>query len=133
MSYSLPNRMTYSFGLIDFGASDTTDFIRGPAGKTGTIVEIHGSTREIFTATTLAALVQVGVAGTVAAYCSYNFGTMADNVGYCSRDNRGNGGALTITTMLVPADTDILLTFRNTTGGSPTGQATVDVVVEWAD
>lgn len=129
MSYADPDRRFYNFDLVDFGASDTTDFIRGPKGKAGRLGAIFGCSREVFTATTLHAQVQVGNGSSATAYAVYDYGTLADNKGYSSDD--GVNGTLTVTTRDLPADTDIKLTFQNTTGGSPTGQATVTVIVDW--
>jgi hypothetical protein len=130
MSYSDADRRVYNFDNVDFGASDVTDFIIGPKGKKGRLVAFWGSTREVFTATTLHAQIQIGTASDADAYALFDFGTMADNHAWSSDDGVSDTDCMI--QQELPADTEIKLTFQSTTGGSPTGQSTVSVMIDWA-
>jgi 3D (Asp-Asp-Asp) domain-containing protein len=129
MSYSNPNRRTYSFSAIDFGTSGSR-FIIGPKGKTGHLVEIHASVTTTFTATTTAGRIDIGNSTSATAYQQLSMGTTAAGVAISTND-----GVSTVTTTLldIPADTQVKISSTAPTGGTPAGVATFQVTIDWAD
>lgn len=129
MSYSKPNRRTYSFSAIDF-ATSSSRFVIGPKGKAGRLIEIHASVTTTFTATTTAGRIDVGNSTSATAYQQLTMGTTAAGVAISTND-----GTSTVTTTLleIPADTQVKITSTAPTGGSPAGIATFQVTIDWAD
>ena len=127
MSYSIPNRMTYSLGLFDFGggANETTG-IQGPTGKIGRITDITVQATEVFTT---GGAVRIGVSGDDDKHVDFEIGTLADN-GCVSL--RGHSDPDAIKDADLPADTLLLVTLVATTG-TPTGQGYVTITIDWAD
>jgi hypothetical protein len=130
MSYSDPDRRTYSFGIHDFGAGSESLSITGPKGKTGTLVAIHAAATETFNAVTTAANIQVGTAADPDAYALFNLGTLADTDSASTDDGTTDTDA--IISASIPADTQVEVTFTAPTGGTPAGMAAVTVIIDWA-
>lgn len=116
MSYSLPNRRTYIMA-----APDVTS-CKGPKGKEGRLIDIHVSSTTAFTAGT----VKVGTGADDDAYASFAFGTLADTDSACGTDLSDTDWLIQ---PVIPADTQVELTYAN--GGA--GAGLVTVTIDWAD
>ena len=125
MSYSNPNRMSYSFGPIDFGAGGDVVSIQGPSGKAGRLIEIMVAATETFNAVTTQADVQVGTAADPDANALFQLGTLADT------DSVSAYGTSSIIDADIAADTQVEVTFTAPTGGTPAGIAHVTIVIDW--
>jgi hypothetical protein len=131
MSYSNPDRRFYVFPAVDYGAGDSAHSFRGPKGKKGRLVDIHLSATEAFNSTTTDGYTDIGTAADTNAYAHFVQGDLAATDSVCGTDG------VTDTDWLIdaniPADTQVEVTCVAPTGGTPTGIATVTVVVDWAD
>jgi hypothetical protein len=138
MAYDNPrNRETYSH-LFDFGAAaDLSIVIKGPKGKAGRLFNygITGVT-ENFAASTITPKISVGTSGDADAYgdelvlTSVTTTTPIDIRSLYEEHDAGFS-----TYMLdreLPADTAVYMVLIGATG-SPTGQATAFVTIEWND
>ena len=130
MSYSDPDRRVYSFGIHDFGAASESLSIKGPRGKTGTLVAIHASATETFTAVTTPARIDIGTGADTDAYASFVLGTLADTDSASTDDGVTDTDA--IINRSIPANTQVEVTFVAPTGGTPAGMAAVSVIIDWA-
>lgn len=128
MSYSNPDRRAYAFPNVDFGAGDTVQYLRGPKGKSGRLIDIHYSVTEAFNSVTTDGYTDIGTAVDADAFAHFVQGDVADTV--CGSD--GVTDPDWIIDPVIPADTKIKMTFKAPTGGTPTGIATVTVLVDWA-
>lgn len=133
MSYENPTVLSYVFPNVDIGAGNGSAKFRMPAGMKGRVKDIHLSATETFTNTTTAGTVALGTASDADAYVDETgLGTLAageclslreDNDANFLRDSDG-------TIKILPADTDVVLTYVAPTGGTPAGIATITVIVE---
>lgn len=130
MSYSLPNRRTYTFPAVAFG-SGSAQSIKGPRGKAGRLVDIHVSCTVLFTAVTTPAYVQVGTASDTDYNANFALGTLAatDSVSLIG----STGSASSLIQPIIDADTQVEVTFVAPTGGSPAGTGTVSICIDWDD
>lgn len=127
MSYGNPNRRHFAFGLIDFGTgSDIATSFKGPKGKRGTLVDIIVTGVEVFTT---GGQVQVGTSADPNAYAEFAIGTLAATDTACATDGTTDPDAIIQPEM--PAG-QIEVVFVKT-GGTPTGQGYVTIVVDYAD
>ena len=126
MSYSNPVFLPLAFGNHDFGAGGEAFTFRGPSGKQGTLKEIEVNATELFTATTAEGSIELGSSASGAQYATFGLGTTADGATARATDTDGD-----IVSQALPADTDIHVTYSAPTGGTPTGKAYVEVMVEW--
>lgn len=131
MSYSLPNRRSYVFPNVDYGAGDSVQYFRGPKGKTGTLVDIHVSPTEAFNSVTTDGYTAVGTASDADAYALFVQGDLAVTAAACGTDMTTDPDWLISAS--IPADTQVKVSFIAPTGGTPTGIATTTIVVDWAD
>lgn len=118
--------VTYVFPAVDFGGgSDIEEIVQAPAGFQGVVraVSVYDVT-EIFTAVTVEARVDVGVAGgTADAYAgSADFGALAAAASLSPELVIGGG---------ISPGASIGVNMIATTGGVPTGIATVAVTITW--
>jgi hypothetical protein len=118
MSYALPNRRFYPLG----SAADVLS-CKGPKGKAGRLIEIHVAATTTFTAGSIL----VGTAADTDAYASFSFGALADTDSASTLDGVTDTDA--IIQPLIPADTQVELTYAN--GGAGAGPAFV--VIDWDD
>ncbi len=122
--------VTYKFGtstFIDFG-SDTTEVIAPPPGLRGELKDLNlYNVTETFNTTSIAAGITIGIAGTgnAAIYASSAlFGTLATDA--------AEDFALTLgATVILPADTDILVSFNASNNGTPAGRASVALTINF--
>ena len=125
MSYSIPNRLSYTFGEEDIADAARALSVRGPVGKDGRLVAVSISATETFTATTLAGHLLIGTAADTDAYADITIGTLAatDSLfsGYLDRN------------ITIPKDTQIEITPVAPTGGTPAGKAYFTITIDWAD
>ena len=125
MSYSNPTPYCFTF-LHDFGAATEGLIFRGPSGMQGTIQEVEVMAYEVFNAVTTEAAVNIGSAALGAEYVAMGLGTLADG-----DEQRMTDTAADLVLAALPADTDIHLTLKAPTGGTPTGKAYVQIMVHW--
>lgn len=131
MSYGNPNRRTYVFPNVDFGAGDSAHSLRGPNGKEGKLIDIHLSATETFNSVTTDANVQVGISGgDLDAYALFVPGDLAATDAISAQNGADSDWLLDAN---IPADTAVEVTCIAPTGGTPAGIATVTVVIDWAD
>lgn len=132
MSYDRPNRLTYTFPALDWGANNSESFgIRGPKGKKGRLIDY-------------------GVIGVTEAFTSddmtISVGTATDPDAFGDEfilNGAAAGSAKTVRSTYaeheqgfknhmvnpnLPADTDIVVTM---TGASAAGIGTPFVVIDW--
>lgn len=130
MSYSNPDRRSYVFPNVDFGAGDSAQSFQGPKGKAGRLIDIHYSVTETFNSVTTDAYTEIGTAADPNAYAHFVQGDAA------ATDSVSGQDGVTDTDWLIdadiPADTQVEMTFVAPTGGTPAGIATVTVWVDWA-
>lgn len=127
MSFSdATHQFTYTFGEVDFGNGDSTFAILGPKGREGIVREVHVSSTETFTATTLQGKVQIGTAGKLTDYCNYSLGTLAAGAG-----GSGSAAGAIVKNKQLPADTQALVTCKAPTGGTPAGKGYVSITINW--
>jgi hypothetical protein len=130
MSYSDPDRRSYTFANVDFGAGDSAQSFQGPKGKAGRLISIHLSATETFNSVTTDANIQVGTAADPDAYALFVPGDVAATDSVCSDDGVTDTDA--IINAEIPADTQVEMTFTAPTGGTPAGIGSVTVIVDWA-
>jgi len=125
MSYSNPNRLSYTFGEEDIADAARALSVRGPTGKDGRLVGVSISATETFNAVTLPAHLLIGTAADTDAYADITIGPLAatDSMfsGYLDRN------------VTIPKDTQIEITEVANTGGTPAGKAYFTVTIDWAD
>jgi predicted amidohydrolase len=126
MSYSNPVFLPLAFGQHDFGAGGEAFTFRGPSGKQGTLIDIEINATEVFSATSAEGKIELGSSASGAQYAAFGLGTTADGATARASDTSGD-----IVSSALPADTDIHVTYTAPTGGTPTGIAYVEVMVEW--
>lgn len=133
MSYSQPQRISYALGNQDFGASDDTYVIKGPANKRGKVVAIIALVTEVFTATTTPAKILIGTSADPDAYAILTFGTDAvDDVVQAGVVANTATKAVNLSDIEASSTgAEVHVDTIATTGGSPTGQAEVTVVIDW--
>ena len=134
MSYDNPERMHYIIAANDFGGgADTTQIVAGPAGKRGRVAYVHVyDVTETFVGTTTGGQVLVGLSGDTDAYFESDHTEMQGSAPAVA-------AALMLTNTLdtsskdiiIPADTAVHITCVATVGGTVTGIASVDVVIDW--
>lgn len=122
----IPYSVTYVFPAVDFGGGvDIEEIVQAPAGFRGVVrdVTVYNVT-EIFTAVTVEARVDVGIAGSTAdAYAgSADFGALAANASLSPALVIGGG---------IPNGASVGVNMIATTGGVPTGIATVALTITW--
>lgn len=139
MSYENPNRIKYSFPMLDFGSGGEVYTIKGPKGKAGRIYDYGvDAPLETFTAVTLPAYVSVGSVADADLYGDeLSMGTLANDGGtkslrttYTDREILAGAVLLDAT---VPADTIIALHCTAPTGGTPAGMAHPFLIIDWED
>lgn len=139
MSYSNPNRQTYSFGTRDTDAGDEVFAVLGPKGKAGRVYDygiMHVT--EAFTATTLPCYVSVGTVADADAYAEeIGMGTAAIDSGGVSMRNSLTQDQITAREAAlspnIPADTIFALHVTEATGGTPAGIGIPFMVIDWDD
>jgi len=138
MSYDRPNRIKYSFGLFDFGAGSTEEFIvRGPKGKKGRLWDygVEGVT-EVMNGSSTEPEIAVGTSTNPDAYGEeIDLDGLAVNKAKSVRiDFDEIADATDFDALMVdrdlPADTDIYITCTGA-AGSPTGIAVPFVIIDW--
>lgn len=139
MSYDKPNRIKYSFPMLDFGTAGEVYTIKGPKGKAGRIYDygVEHPT-EAFTTTTLPAYVSVGSVADADLYGDeIGMGTLAIDGGTKSLRTEYTAAQIAAGTVLldatVPADTIIALHCTAPTGGTPAGMAIPFFIIDWDD
>lgn len=128
MSYSTPNFITYTTGAITTTAAAATLPIRGPKGKQGRVVDVIARCTTTHVLGSTPTKLEVGVAGTVAAYATYLPPALTAPSASALTDLPG---ASVLTTTVIPENTQVILTTTANAGGSPAGVITYDVVINW--
>lgn len=129
MGYANPQqRITYTYSGIDFGAGDKAASFQGPKGMAGKLKDIVlPNVTEVFNEVTTPGYVRIGTASDADHYAEANLAsTGATDTFVATQDDTD---ALIITD--IPADTQVEVAFIAPTGGTPTGIADVQIVVEW--
>lgn len=122
--YDNPTTITYTWGLVDFGAGGDSVAFQGPPGATGVIRDISASATETFNAVTTEGRVDVGTVADPDAYASLAMGTTADAAAVVAADSD-------FTDRTLPADTQVEVDFVAPVGGTPAGIAAVFITVDW--
>ena len=125
MSYSQPTPYCFTYNH-DFGAATEALIFRGPSGMQGTMEEVEVQAYETFNAVTTEGAVNIGSSAAGAEYVAMGLGTLADG-----DEQRMTDTAADLVLAALPADTDIHLTLKAPTGGSPAGKAYVQIMVNW--
>lgn len=128
MSYSQPNRITYTTGAITTTAAAATLPIRGPKGKQGRLVDVIARCTTTHVLGTTPTKLQVGVAGTLEKYAAFLPAAMTAPTAATLTDLPG---ASVMTTAVIAADEQVILTTVANATGSPAGVITYDVVIAW--
>lgn len=137
--YNNPNRIKYTFGMLDFGTAGEVFSIKGPKGKAGRIYDYGvDAPLETFTATTLAAFVSVGSVADADLYGDeISMGTLAADAGTKSLRTEYTNAQIAAGAVLldpkIPKDTVFALHCTAPTGGTPAGMAYPYVIVDWDD
>ena len=127
MAYENRTPISYSLGTVDFGAGNTTHKLRGPAGFTGRIVDVHLDISEAFTQDTTPGYLRVGTTGDADAFAELTLGTTAAiNTAFNFYSQPAADKATNI-----PADTLVFVAGIAPTGGTPAGIAKVTIVIDW--
>lgn len=127
--YDNPDTYCYNFAAMDFGAAAgvTEHRIAGPAGKKGKLREIGVILSEIAAWTTTDGLVNVGTAADIDAFGLLSITTAtAINTVFNTKDDTD-----AIIDADIPANTAVLVTLTEGTGGSLTGIGNPYVVIDW--
>lgn len=124
--YDNGRTITYNLGLHDFGAGGDALAIKGPAGKTGRIIDIGVAVTETFNQVTTPAYVRLGTAADPDAYAELNMAAAADTDYWNTQDDTD-----AIIAEALPADTQIEVALVSPTGGVPAGIGHVHVAIEW--
>jgi len=127
--YDNPDTCCYYLGNMDFGAASgvTEHRIAGPAGKQGKLREISVTLSEIAAWTTTDGLVNVGTAADIDAFGLLSITTAtAINTVFNTADDTD-----AIIDADIPANTAVLVTLTEGTGGSLTGIGDVMVIIDW--
>lgn len=131
MSYGNPDRRSYVFPNVDFGAGDSAHSFQGPKGKSGRLIDVHLSATETFNSVTTDGYTQIGTAADPDAYALFVQGDLGATDSVCGSD--GVTDTDWLINAAIPADTQVEVTCVAPTGGTPAGIATVTVTVDWAD
>jgi hypothetical protein len=126
MAYENPTTISYSLGSVDFGAGNTTHYIKGPTGKVGRIVDVMLDVTETFNAVTTSAFLRAGSGSDADAYWEYTMGTTAQGAAF----NIQNQAAADKETN-IPANGQVVIACVAPTGGTPAGIAKVTVAINW--
>lgn len=129
MGYANPQqRITYNYSGIDFGAGDKAASFQGPAGLAGKLREvILPNVTEVFNSVTTEGQIKIGTASNDDAYALVNLGDLAATDTFVTSQDDTDGIILDT----IPADTQVEVVFVAPTGGTPTGIADVQIVVDW--
>lgn len=136
MSYSAPNRLSFSTGLHTFSAGDAARNIAVPKGaRFARIANIHVSGTTTFNAVTTSAKVQLGNATTASKYANFDVGTLAAGsaVDLADKTTALQSGYREYIDCGAEGEnlTDIKLSLIAPTGGTPAGAGIVDITIDW--
>ena len=138
MSYDKPDRKKYAFENTDFGSGSAVEFnIVGPKGKAGRLHDygVQNST-EIFAGSSTVPSIAIGTTSDPDAYGDeLDLNALADNHGKSVRSSyleTESGFTALMLNREIPADTEVVITCA-TAVGSPTGQASPFVEIDWQD
>lgn len=135
-TYDKPVRETFSFNAADLHTADITKYIRGPAGLRGRLVDCLAAVTTTLAGATTKPILKVGVSGTLGQSLNWNLGAAtagagplraSAQAGTAALQRDSNTGALPV----MPADTDIILTFVAATGSGAAGVADLNFTFEW--
>lgn len=129
MGYANPNlSITYNYSGIDFGAGDKAASFQGPKGMAGRLREVVlPNVTEVFNSVTTEGQIKIGTASNDDAYALVNLGDLAATDTFVTSQDDTDG----IIDANIPADTQVEVAFIAPTGGTPTGIADVQIVVDW--
>lgn len=136
MAYDTPQSITYSHPAVALSGGNVTRIIRGPKGKRGRIVDISANVSTTTGGATTPPIVQLGILGTLAAYAAWSIGAAGAGITAPAGLNASNtSGALILnsdqTPQILPADTDIYLTFVSATGAGAAGVGDIHTTIVW--
>lgn len=132
MSYANPIQITYTTAAITVTAAATTWPMRGPKGLTGRLVDVIARcTTTHVVGVTIPHSAGIGLtgAGNAAAYGNFLPAAMTALTGATALSDLPTTSALG--TVLIPADTTVLLTTVAGTGAGVAGAIIYDVVINW--
>lgn len=129
MGYANPHqRITYAYAGIDFGAGDKAASFQGPKNMVGKLRDIVlPNCTEVFNSVTTEAQIKIGTASNDDAYALANLGDLAATDTFVASQDDTDA----IIDDAIPADTQVEVAFIAPTGGTPTGIADVQIVVDW--
>jgi hypothetical protein len=136
MSYDNPDRVTYSHLAVALSGGNVTRILRGPKGKRGRIVDLSTSLTTTTGGATTPPIIQVGVSGTLGKYAAWSIGAAGAGVTAPAAANATNVVGAIInnadaTPQILPADTDIYLTFVSATGAGAAGVGDFHTTIAW--
>lgn len=134
--------ISYSLGLIDFGAGNSSHAIKPPYGlKNGMVIDIHVSVTETFNQVTTPAYVRIGTAADADKYAQLNLGAAAITDAYNSADvNPFLISGDDVASRIIDMDRDgtsgaaisqLEVACIAPTGGTPAGIGYLTAVVGW--
>lgn len=132
-SFSRPVFITYIWDAVDFGnASDSTQYVEGPKGKKGRVVECSIEASEAFNVPNdgASAHVKMGpTGGTLTAVFDWVVGAVSANT--VARASAHATLGPTLEANEIAADTAYSVTMVDVTGSGPTGTGTVSLTIAW--
>lgn len=137
MSYDFPQRVSYNWNAVNFGAGNTTRVIRTPKGKRGVLRYVNVSVTTAFVGTATPGAVQLGDGVTAAKYANVPVGAAGAGTGvghavagsdYVSGLVGQQPGA---SALYLEADTEYTFTFVAPTGGAPAGVGDVTAEIDY--
>lgn len=136
MAYDTPQVQTYSYPAVALSGGNVTRILRGPKGKRGRILDIAASITTTTGGATTPPVVQVGVLGSLFAYAAWSIGAAGAGLTAPAAANASNSpGAFVLqadqTPSILPADTDLYLTFVSATGAGAAGVGDIHVTIGW--
>lgn len=127
MGYADQNEKRHQWGSKDIGAGDITLALKGEKGKEGIITGAGlAEITEAFTNTTLSGRIQLGVSGDLTKHLNMDLGVAAIGNVYNTVDDPD-----AIIDVKIPADTQLIVTLKAPTGGTPAGIGVPYIDVSW--
>lgn len=135
-SFSNPDQMTYSFGLLSFTSALTHAVKPPPRHNQGRVLDIHVRVTITFTQVTTPAFVNVGTAASASKYAQLNMGAAAAGSSYNFIDGAGtpaNMALVVFSDINLGRDAVSAIQFQVVpmTGGTPAGSGYLEIGIDW--
>jgi hypothetical protein len=137
-TYDNPDRKVYNLGVIDFGDAANRDItIPGRSGMKGTVVGIQALGTEIFATDTLTAKVQVGSSAGDTSYGELEIPDTTAVDAFVNEDTDTDAipdfvSGIASGNTQIPSGGDVYVRGKfGTDGAAVTGQAEVQITVDW--